>query len=148
MNYLPLPLHNKSKSISFINSPKLWFQNFLSYLETNHKSLYDTIISCLMFIKTVFRCIVLVTCLYFVGYICTDKDVKDRAHEEIGIASHLVVATFGCGICFLLYIIYEILGWFICFMIQFSLQVYNTIIELLASLRAYNSSTNNKDGDL
>jgi ribose/xylose/arabinose/galactoside ABC-type transport system permease subunit len=98
--------------------------------------------------------IVLVTCLYFVGYICIGKDYVDRLYEDKNngiedIASHIAFVTIiGVEMCVVLFLFCAMSLWFIYFMIQFGLQVYNTIIELLASLRAYNSSTNNKDGDL
>ena len=38
-----LPLHAKSKSIKFIDSPKLWMGNFFTYLKKNHFALYLSI---------------------------------------------------------------------------------------------------------
>jgi hypothetical protein len=142
MNYLPLPLHNKSKSITFINSPKLWLQNFLSYLETNNKPLYNTIITCWKVIMAVILIVDMIFIGYFIGYTCFDKDIY-----KSDIEAYYVLTILGISLCFLIIIILNTLGWFTIFIIQFSLQVYNTIIDLLDSLRAYNSSKNkNEDG--
>jgi len=82
MNYILLPLHNKSKSIHFIYSPKLWIQNFISYLEINNKPLYDTIINYLHILKIIIFVIVLIICSNSIGYYCISKNDVDRLYEE------------------------------------------------------------------
>lgn len=143
MNYLPLPLHNKSKTIHFIYSPKLWFQNFISYLETNNNPLYNTIINCVIFIKIFIFGILCLICFYCIGYIILiNNSIKDRDRlykEEHVVTVNLVILSMGVATCFVLLTIFNILHFFIIYIFQFSLQLYNTIIDLIASLRAYNN---------
>lgn len=150
MNYLPLPLHNKSKSITFINSPKLWLKNFLSYLETNNKPLYDTIITCWKVIVAVILIVGMIFIGYFIGYTCFDKNkLRINQENESDFEAYFVLTVLGISLCLLVIIVLNALCWFTIFIIQFSFKAYNTIIELLDSLCAYNSIKNkNRDGDV
>ena len=147
MNYLPLPLHNKSKSITFINSPKLWLRSYISYLETNNKPLYNTIITCWIVIVAVILIVIMIFIGYFIGYTCFNKDkdtLLDNPNSDV--EAYFVLTILGISLCFFIIVVLNALGWITIFIIQFSIQAYNTIIELLNSLRAYNNSKNG-DGD-
>lgn len=147
MNYLPLPLHNKSKSITFINSPKLWLRSYLSYLETNNKPLYSTIITCWIVIVAVILIVTMIFIGYFIGYTCFNKD-KDTLldNPESDVEAYFVLTTLGISLCLCIIVVLNALCWVTIFIIKFSIQAYNTIIELVTSLRAYNNSKNG-DGD-
>jgi hypothetical protein len=150
MNYILLPLHNKSKSIHFIYSPKLWIQNFISYLEINNKPLYDTIINYLHILKISIFVIVLIICFNCIGYYCISKNDVDRLYEETGIdcLSYLIVTLVGIGICFALFGMYCAIYSSIILMIQFILQIYDTIFSIISALRAYNNNLVNKKSDV
>ena len=150
MNYVLLPLHNKSKSIHFIYSPKLWMQNFISYLEINNKPLYDTIINWLAILKISISVILLIICFNFIGYYCLDKDDVDRLHKEIGmdVLSYIVITVIGMGICFALIGMYCAIYSSMSIIVQFILQIYDTIFSIIAALRAYNNNLVNKKSDV
>jgi len=150
MNYVLLPVHNKSKSIHFIYSPKLWIQNFISYLEINNKPLYDTIINYLQILKISIFIIVLIICFNSIGYYCTSKNDVDRLYEEIGIdyLSYLIVTIVGVGICFAFLGMYCAIYSSIILIVQFILQIYDTIFSIISALRAYNNNLVNKKSDV
>lgn len=150
MNYVLLPLHNKSKSIHFIYSPKLWTQNFISYLEINNKHLYDTILNWLAIFKISTIVILLIICFNYIGYYCLDKDDVDRLHKETGmvVISYIVVTVIGMGICFALIGMYCAIYSSIRLIVQFILQIYDTIVSIIAALRAYNNNLVDKTSDV
>jgi hypothetical protein len=150
MNYVLLPLHNKSKSIHFIHSPKLWTQNFISYLEINNKHLYDTILHWLAILKISISVILLIICFNFIGYYCLDKDDVDRLHKETGmdVLSYIVITIIGMGICFALIGIYCTIYSSMSIIVQFILQIYDTIFSIIAALRDYNNNLVNKKSEI
>ena len=139
MNSSLLPLHNKSKSIYFINSPKLWTKNFLSYLEEKHSELYITTSNALEIFKYFVIISLIISILYLVGYCCLSK--IDDLYEDINldIVAHLVVATMGMGILGSLFILCMILNLFITFTIKIILNIYNTLFDLIVVLYVYNT---------
>ena len=66
---LDILLLTHTKSIRFINSPKLWFNNFMNWLKQNHLNLYNSIVNLFYYIIYFISFLIFIIMLYLVGHL-------------------------------------------------------------------------------
>ena len=148
MSYILLPTYtkSKSKSISFINSPKLWFSNFMNWLKQNHFKLYIFVVNIFYFIKYFLTFLFFNLLSFQVGYfiICTIKNsdnIKEIKNNG-GIQLCIMSLSFGFTLLLLLFMVYIIMRFLIFELLK---NAYLNILDFITVLQLYNSYKNKLD---
>lgn len=130
-----LPIHNKSKTIHFINSPKLWTKNFLAYLEENHRDLYLIIMNVLNIIKNSIITLLIICVLYLIGY-NVFPDI-DKLIEETGMASYVIIPLLGLALCLAICGVFMFTTYFIDITIEILFNLYDVTRKFIMALQQY-----------
>jgi hypothetical protein len=138
-----LPLHNNSKTLCFMNSPKIWTKNFISYLKESHTELYVTITNILRMIYSIVFLAIISSISYIIGYNCIETTEIIKLTDEIGPLAYVVISILGSGAFMLVLCIFTATLWTIDVVMMIIIFSYMTICEFIVALKQYNATAKN-----
>lgn len=148
--FLPLYSNTKTKSIYFLNSPKLWTRNFFSYLEKNHCELYSKILTGIFILKVILITILILFVSYFTGYYFVNKIFEiNEFHKKNNIIFCFILTMIGLGIFLVFLIFSNVFSVSVYFIIDSIIKIYITLLDFISVLQTYNDkefikNTNNE----
>lgn len=141
-----LPLHTKSKSINFIDSPKLWMRNFFTYLKKNHPRIYLSIKNSFSLLKYFLSLLATILVSYqFGAFVLNEISEPDNIIYKEPITYNIVSLIFGFALLYLIAISFVIIycliyyaKWFIFYYLFEKIKdFYFGVLDIFIALRLY-----------